>query len=156
MLIVPEMTMFPPSFPRAPNASLNVLLTEMSSEDNDNIFMIFATNYMELLDGAFLRSGRCDIKIEVPLPDVETRLQILELNTRRKPLGEDVELRTIAEMMEGNNCADVSLLVNQTARTALKKDKMEINQEDFVEALEKMNVKKEVEKVKKIGFELNK
>ena len=136
------------------NSTMNVLLTEMSSDDNDNIFMIFATNYIELIDDAFLRSGRCDIKIKVPLPDVETRLQILELNTRKKPLGEDVELRTIAKMMEGNNCADVSLLVNQSARVALKKDKMEINQEDFLETLENLNMKKKEEKSKKIGFSL--
>ena len=136
------------------NSTLNVLLTEMSSDDNDNIFMIFATNFIELLDPAFLRSGRCDIKIEIPLPDFETRLQILKLNTRKKPLGEDVTLSDIAEMMEGNNCADVSLLCNQSARCALKKDKMEINQEDFIETLEKMNMKKKKESTKKIGFSL--
>ena len=136
------------------NATLNVLLTEMTSEDNDNIFLIFATNYVELLDPAFLRSGRCDIKIEIPMPDTETRLQILELNTKKKPLGEDVNLKEIAEMMEGSNCADCSLLCNQSARCALKKDKMEINQEDFIEMLEKMNMKKKEEKTKKIGFSL--
>lgn len=136
------------------NATLNVLLTEMSSEDNENIFMIFATNFVELLDPAFLRSKRCDIKIEIPLPNFETRLQVLELNSKKKPLGEDVNLEEVAERMEGMNCADVSLLCNQSARTALKKGKMEINQEDFLEALEKMNgSKKEEFKPKKIGFE---
>lgn len=135
------------------NSTMNILLSEMSSDDNDNIFMIFATNYLELLDRAFLRSGRCDIKIEIPLPDKETRLQILELNTKKKPLGNDVDLKEIAEMMDGKNCADVSLLCNQSARCALKKDKMEINQEDFIETLEKMNMKKK-EETKKIGFSL--
>ena len=136
------------------NATLNVLLTEMSSDDNENIFMIFATNFVELLDPAFLRSKRCDIKIEIPLPNFETRLQVLELNSKKKPLGEDVNLEEVAERMEGFNCADMSLLCNQSARTALKKGKMEINQEDFLEALEKMNgSKKEEFKPKKIGFE---
>ena len=136
------------------NATLNVMLTEMSCDDNDNIFMIFATNYIELIDNAFLRSGRVDIKIEVPLPDLETRTQILQLNTRKKPLGEDVNLEEIARIMVGSNCADCSLLCNQTARIALKKDKMQINQEDFIEALEKMNMKKKEEREKKIGFSL--
>lgn len=136
------------------NATLNVLLTEMSSDDNENIFMIFATNFVELLDPAFLRSKRCDIKILIPLPNFETRLQILELNTKKKPLGKDVNLEEIAKKMEGFNCADMSLLCNQSARVALKKGKMEINQEDFLEALEKMNgSKKEEFKPKKIGFE---
>ena len=138
------------------NASLNVLLTEMSSEDNDNIFMIFATNYIELLDKAFLRSGRCDIKIEIPLPNSETRTQILKLNTRKKPLGIDVNLEKIAEISEGSNCADMSLLCNLSARIALKKEKNAIEQEDFLEGLEKLNMKKKEEKIKKIGFELNK
>lgn len=136
------------------NNTLNVILTEMSSSENDNIFMLFATNFYELLDPAFTRSGRCDIKIEIPLPNLETRTQILQLNTQRKPLGKDVNLEEIAKMMEGSNCADVSLLCNQSARIALKKDKMEINQEDFIEALEKMNMKKKKETVKKIGFSL--
>lgn len=137
------------------NATLNVLLMEMSSDNNENIFMIFATNFVELLDPAFLRSGRCDVKLEVKMPDLETRTQVLELNTRRKPLGDDVNLEEISKMMDGLNCADCSLLANQSARMALKKDKMEINQEDFIEALEKMNMKKrETENRKQIGFSL--
>ena len=136
------------------NSTLNVLLTEMSSNNNDNIFMIFATNFIELLDSAFLRSGRVDIKIKIPLPDLKTRTQILQLNTQKKPLAKDVDLEEIAKMMDGKNCADCSLLCNQSARIALKKNKMEINQEDFLEALEKMNIKNEEETVKKIGFSL--
>lgn len=135
------------------NATLNVLLTEMSSDYNENIFMIFATNFIELLDPAFLRSKRCDIKIEIPLPNFETRLQILELNTKKKPLGRDVDLEKIAERTDGKNCADMSLLCSQSARIALKKDKTEINQEDFIEALNKMNNNEKEMKVKKIGFE---
>lgn len=136
------------------NNSLNTLLCEMSSDDNDNIFIICATNHIDLCDEAFLRVGRVDLVLEIPLPDVETRLQILQLNTKRKPLGEDVDLQVVAEQMEGKNCADVSFICNQSARIALKKDKMEINQEDFMEALEKMNCKKEEVVEKKIGFSL--
>ena len=134
------------------NNTLNVLLTEMTSEENDNIFMLFATNFYELLDPAFIRSGRCDVKIEIPLPNLETRTKILQLNTQKKPLGNDINLEEIAKMMDGSNCADCSLLCNQSARIALKKDKMEINQEDFIEALEKMNIKKKEERQKIIGF----
>ena len=136
------------------NNTLNVLLTEMSSEENENIFILCATNFYELLDGAFTRAGRIDVAIEVPLPCFETRLQILELNTKRKPLGKDIDLQDIAIQMEGSNCADVSLVCNQSARIALKKNKMEINQEDFLEALEKLNMKKKEESVRKIGFSL--
>lgn len=138
------------------NNTLNVLLQEMSSENNENIFIICATNFYELLDPAFCRVGRIDVTLEIPLPNYETRLQILELNTKKKPLGEDIELEKVAEVMKDKNCADVAFVCNQSARIALKKNKMEINQEDFIEALEKMNITKKEEKVKKIGFELNK
>jgi SpoVK/Ycf46/Vps4 family AAA+-type ATPase len=134
------------------NNTLNVLLCEMSSEENDNIFILCATNFYELLDPAFVRAGRIDVKIEVPLPDFETRLQILKLNTKKKPLGEDVNLEEVSERLEGKNCADVSLLCNTSARIALKKDKMEINQEDFEEAINKMSNKKKEERQKVIGF----
>ena len=134
------------------NNTLNTLLQEMSSEENGNIFIICCTNFYELLDPAFCRVGRIDITMEIPNPNLETRTQILELNTKRKPLGEDVNLVAIAEKMEGKNCADVSFICNQSARIALKKDKIEINQEDFVEALEKMNIRKEEKKEKFIGF----
>lgn len=134
------------------NSTLNVILTEMSSNENDNIFMLFATNFYELLDSAFTRAGRVDIAIEVPLPDFETRLQILELNTKRKPLNKNVDLEKIARETEGSSCADMSLLCNQSARCALKKNKNSIEQEDFEEMLNKMNNKKEEEKPKVIGF----
>ena len=134
------------------NHTLNVILTEMSSEDNENIFMLFATNFYELLDSAFTRSGRCDVVIEIPLPDFETRLQILKLNTKKKPLGKDVDLEKIAKMLEGANCADISLMVNNSARYALKKDKDAIYQEDFEDAISKMRNKKKEEKPKVIGF----
>ena len=134
------------------NSTLNVLLCEMSSEENDNIFMLFATNHIDLLDTAFTRAGRVDISIEIPLPNFETRLQILELNTKRKPLNKNVNLEKIARETEGSNCADISLLCNQSARCALKKNKNSIEQEDFEEMLNKMNDKKEEEKPKVIGF----
>lgn len=134
------------------NSTLNVLLTEMSSSENDNIFMLFATNHIDLLDTAFTRAGRVDVSIEIPLPSFETRLQILELNTKRKPLNKNVDLEKIARETEGSNCADMSLLCNQSARCALKKNKNSIEQEDFEEMLNKMNNKKKEEKPKVIGF----
>ena len=136
------------------NNTLNTLLCEMSSENNDNIFILCATNFFELLDPAFIRSKRIDVKIEIPLPNLETRLQILELNTKRKPLSENVNLREIAKKAEGANCADMSLLCNTSARRALKKGKNVIEQEDFEEELIKLNINKKEEKTK-IGFDTN-
>ena len=135
------------------NSTLNVLLTEMSSSENDNIFMLFATNHIDLLDTAFTRAGRVDISIEIPLPNFETRLQILELNTKKKPLSENVDLKEVAEKLEGKNCADVSLLCNQSARRALKKGKDCIEQEDFLEELDKIVTSNKQKETKQIGFD---
>lgn len=120
------------------NATLNELLVQMASPMNDNIVMVFATNMLDLLDPAFLRSGRCDFKIEVPLPDFECRKGILELNSKNRPLADDVDFDKIARNMSGMNCADMSQVANEAARMALKANKDCIEQSDFEKAFEEM------------------
>lgn len=120
------------------NAALNELLVQMASSDNDNVFMIFATNRLELLDPAFLRSGRCDFKIEVPLPDFESRKGMLELYSKGRPIHEDVDFERMARNMSGMNCADVKHIANESARRALKAKKESIEQIDFDEIFEEM------------------
>ena len=120
------------------NATLNELLVQMASPENDNIVMIFATNMIDLLDPAFLRSGRCDFKIEVSLPDFDCRKGILELNSKGRPLGEDVDFDKLARNMSGMNCADMSVVANEAARIALKAEKDQIDMADFEKAFEEM------------------
>ena len=120
------------------NATLNELLVQMASPENDNIVMIFATNMIDLLDPAFLRSGRCDFKIEVSLPDFDCRKGILELNSKGRPLGEDVDFDKLARNMSGMNCADMAVVANEAARMALKAEKDQIDMEDFERAFEEM------------------
>lgn len=120
------------------NATLNELLVQMASPMNENIVMVFATNMLDLLDPAFLRSGRCDFKIEVPLPDFECRKGILELNSKNRPLADDVDFDKIARNMSGMNCADMSQVANEAARMALKANKDCIEQSDFEKAFEEM------------------
>ena len=120
------------------NATLNELLVQMASPLNDNIIMIFATNMLDLLDPAFLRSGRCDFKLEVSLPDYECRKGILELNSKGRPLGEDVDFGKLARNMSGMNCADMAQVANEGARIALKQNKDQIDMCDFEQAFEEM------------------
>lgn len=124
----------------ARNSILNELLAQMSNSNNDKIFLIFATNVINLLDPAFLRSGRVDFKIEVPLPDINARKGILELNSKKRPMAEDVDLYAIAKDMSGRNCADVELVANEAARRALKAGKECVEQEDFINAYEEQVV----------------
>ena len=120
------------------NATLNELLVQMASPENDNVVMIFATNMLDLLDPAFLRSGRCDFKIEVSLPDFDCRKGILELNSKKRPLADDVDFDKLARNMSGMNCADMSVVANEAARAALKAGKDVIEQADFEKAFEEM------------------
>lgn len=120
------------------NATLNELLVQMASPENDNVIMIFATNMLDLLDPAFLRSGRCDFKIEVPLPDFDCRKGILELNSVGRPLAEDVDFDKLARNMSGMNCADMAHVANEAARMAIRADKDIIAQADFEKAFEEM------------------
>lgn len=120
------------------NATLNELLVQMASPENENIVMVSATNMLDLLDPAFLRSGRCDFKIEVSLPDFECRKGILEFNSKGRPLAEDVDFEKIAKNMSGMNCADMAQVANEAARLALKEDKDIIEMIDFDRAFEEM------------------
>lgn len=120
------------------NATLNELLVQMASPENDNIVMIFATNMLDLLDPAFLRSGRCDFKIEVSLPDFDCRKGILEINSKGRPLANDVDFDKLARNMSGMNCADMAVVANEAARSALKAGKDVIEQADFEKAFEEM------------------
>ena len=120
------------------NATLNELLVQMASPENDNVIMIFGTNMLDLLDPAFLRSGRCDFKIEVSLPDFDCRKGILEINSKGRPMAEDVDFEKIARNMSGMNCADMAVVANEAARKALKAGKDVIEAEDFDKAFEEM------------------
>lgn len=120
------------------NATLNELLVQMSSSENENIFMIFATNLVDVLDPAFLRSGRCDFKIEVPLPDFEMRKGILEKASGKRPLSDDLDFEVISRNMSGMNCADVAHISNEAARRALKAKKDKVDASDYEAAIEDM------------------
>ena len=92
----------------------------MASPMNENIVMVFATNMLDLLDPAFLRSGRCDFKIEVPLPDFECRKGILELNSKNRPLADDVDFDKIVKTTTA--CRHTGFLRVERIRCSREKD----------------------------------
>ena len=78
--------------------TLNQLLVEMDGFDgNEGVIVIAATNRRDILDPALLRPGRFDRQITVSYPDIKGREEILKVHTRKKPLGPDVDLSTIAK-----------------------------------------------------------
>jgi ATP-dependent metalloprotease FtsH len=99
--------------------TLNALLTEMSGfHDNQGIIVIGATNRLDTLDEALLRPGRFDRHIEIGLPDVNARKQILSLYAKKKPLSQDVDLEELAKSTIAFSGAMLENLMNEAAITA--------------------------------------
>jgi transitional endoplasmic reticulum ATPase len=96
------------------------LLTEMDGiQEIHEVVVLAATNRIDMIDTALLRPGRFDKIVFVPKPDVNTRQKILEIHTKGKPLGRDVDLITIAEVTEGFSGADVSAVANTAVSLVL-------------------------------------
>jgi cell division protease FtsH len=101
--------------------TLNALLSEMSGfKDSQGIVVIAATNRLDVLDDALLRPGRFDRHIEVNLPDIKARYEILKLYTKNRPISEDVDLFKLAEMTPYFSGAKLENLVNEAAILAAK------------------------------------
>ncbi len=115
--------------------TLNQLLVEMDGfTGNESVIVIAATNRRDILDPALLRPGRFDRQIVVGYPDVKGREDILKVHTRNKPLGPDVELKTIAQTTVGFTGADLENLVNEASLLAARADRKAITMEDIEEA----------------------
>ena len=124
--------------------TLNQLLVEMDGfESNEGVILIAATNRPDVLDPALLRPGRFDRQVVVPLPDLKGRRHILEVHTRRAPLGKDVNLDVLARGTPGLSGASLENLVNEAALQAAKQDKEIVNMVDFEYAKDKVLMGKE-------------
>ncbi len=116
--------------------TLNQLLVEMDGfEMKDNIILIAATNRPDILDPALLRPGRFDRQIVVDRPDRLGRRKILEVHTRGKPLGREIEIDVLAGQTPGFTGADLSNLVNEAALLAARNGKREITQVELEEGI---------------------
>ncbi|GAC1438595.1 MAG: ATP-dependent zinc metalloprotease FtsH [Solirubrobacteraceae bacterium] len=116
--------------------TLNQLLVEMDGfEAKDNIIMIAATNRPDILDPALLRPGRFDRQIAVDRPDRKGRAKILDVHTRGKPLGKEIDIDALAGQTPGFTGADLSNLINEAALLAARTGKREITQVELEEGI---------------------
>jgi cell division protease FtsH len=116
--------------------TLNQLLVEMDGfEAKDNIIMIAATNRPDILDPALLRPGRFDRQIAVDRPDRKGRAKILEVHTRGKPLGKQIDIDALAGQTPGFTGADLSNLINEAALLSARTGKREIGQDELEEGI---------------------
>ena len=119
--------------------TLNQLLVEMDGfESNEGVILIAATNRPDVLDPALLRPGRFDRRVVIPRPDLRGRLAILKIHTRRVPLDETVDLRSIARGTPGLVGADLQNLVNEAALLAARRDAQWVQSRDFEDAKDKV------------------
>jgi len=119
--------------------TLNQMLAEMDGFDPaTGVVVMAATNRPEVLDPALLRPGRFDRQVVIPLPTQKERKAILEVHTKGKPLGPDVDLDVVARGTPGFSGADLANLVNEAAIFAVRAGREVINAVDFSEARDRI------------------
>ena len=121
--------------------TLNQLLVEMDGFGvNEGIIVMAATNRVDILDPAILRPGRFDRKVGVGRPDIKGREEILAVHAKDKPLGDDVDLKRIAQTTAGFTGADLENLLNEAAILAAKGARRFIKQTDIEQAFVKVGI----------------
>ena len=121
--------------------TLNQFLVEMDGFGvNEGIIVMAATNRKDILDPAILRPGRFDRDVLVGCPDVGGREEILKVHARNKPLGDDVDLKQIAQTTAGFSGADLENLLNEAAILAAKENRVYIQQSDIRHAFVKVGI----------------
>jgi transitional endoplasmic reticulum ATPase len=142
------------------------LLTEMDGiQEIYEVVVLAATNRIDMIDTALLRPGRFDKIVYVPRPDIKARQKILEIHTKGKPLGRDVDLITIAEVTEGFSGADVSAVANTAVSLVLHEylakystpeeaakhaPEAFVSMQHFQEAVKKIRIQREMKPGEKI------
>nr|WP_024495942.1 ATP-dependent zinc metalloprotease FtsH [Candidatus Schmidhempelia bombi] len=121
--------------------TLNQMLVEMDGfESNSGIIIIAATNRVDVLDPALLRPGRFDREVNVNLPDMKGREQILAVHIRKVPLAPDVNINVLARGTPGYSGADLANLVNEAALLAARRNQHLVSMDDFEQAKDKINM----------------
>jgi len=130
---------------------LSQFLTELDGiEELKGVLVLAATNRLDLVDGALLRSGRFDLLLELPVPDEKTREEIFKIHTKNKPLAKDIDLKNLAKETEGKVGSDIELICRKAAMFAIReylskkqdisnpgnrKPKFNISRKHFTEAI---------------------
>ncbi|MDX1919894.1 MAG: ATP-dependent zinc metalloprotease FtsH [Candidatus Caenarcaniphilales bacterium] len=120
--------------------TLNQLLVEMDGFDSNNssVIILAATNRPDILDSALTRPGRFDRQVVIDYPDLRGREEILKVHAQGKPLAGEVDLRVLAKRTPGFTGAQLANFLNEGALIAARKDKKQIENEDFDEAIDKV------------------
>ncbi|MBO6214835.1 MAG: ATP-dependent zinc metalloprotease FtsH, partial [Lachnospiraceae bacterium] len=121
--------------------TLNQMLVEMDGfGENEGIIVMAATNRVDILDPAIMRPGRFDRKVAVGRPDVRGREEILKVHAKNKPLGDDVDLKQLAQTTSGFTGADLENLLNEAAILAAKENRAYLQNDDIKRSFVKVGI----------------
>lgn len=121
--------------------TLNQLLVEMDGfSTNEGVIVMAATNRKDILDPALLRPGRFDRQVTVHFPDINGRIEILKVHSKGKPLADSVNLELIAKRTPFATGADLENVMNEGALVAARKQQASIEQQDLIEAVERVQM----------------
>jgi len=126
---------------------VDTLLTEMDGlQDMKNVIVLAATNRPEDIDPALLRPGRFDKIIDIPMPNVTTRLEIFKVHTKRMPLDKDVNMEELANATENYTGAEIENIIREAGMNSIRNKREIVRREDFLKALQEIRpaVPKEV------------
>ncbi len=119
--------------------TLNQLLTEMDGfSSNTGVIILAATNRADILDRALLRAGRFDRQIHVELPDLDERLAIFKVHVRDLKMEKELDLAFLARQTPGFSGADIANVCNESALIAARKNKKQIEKQDFLDAIDRI------------------
>ena len=121
--------------------TLNQILTNMDGfGKEEGIIVLGATNRVDILDSALIRSGRFDRKVKIGLPDKLGRIEILKVHLRNKKIEEDVDLEEIATLTSGFSGADLETLTNEAIILSLRNNSTKISRQTYLDAFEKTTI----------------
>lgn len=119
--------------------TLNQILVEMDGfEQTEKVIVMAGTNRPDVLDPALLRPGRFDRRVLLDLPDLKDRMAILEIHAKSRPLGEDVDIKVIAERTPGFSGADLGNLINEASILTAREERKKVTQYDLIRSIEKV------------------
>ncbi len=120
------------------------LLNQLDGFDaRGDVKVIMATNRIDSLDPALIRPGRIDRKIEFPLPDLKTKMNIMKIHTAKMTLSEDVKFGELITTKDGLSGADIKAMCTEAGLMALRERRMRVTMVDFTKAKESVLYRKE-------------
>ncbi len=120
-------------------STLNQLLTEMDGfGTNSGVILLAATNRVDILDKALVRAGRFDRQIHVDLPELSDRKAIFNVHLAKLKLADDINIEFLAQQTAGFSGADIANVCNEAALIAARRDKKQVEKEDFLSAVDRI------------------